>query len=199
MNNNNHEYDDEYDLSKAQIIGLVLLVVAMFFIYNKFFKDDSPPLPIQQQRFVDTVHLYMEKADDAKNVIQKEALRKERARALMTKPGSLMVDNWYGEIVEIDTSSTGDAILTVEIADNIQVQTNNAIFFDLNDKSMITKGSDTYNSLMQLEEGQKVIFSGRFYFNKLDYAEEQSATLDGSMYDPEYLFKFSAIAPAPTN
>jgi hypothetical protein len=63
--------------------------------------------------------------------------------------------------------------------------------------TLIPHGSALYDQVAKLAVGTTVIFSGIFGPGDRDYLEEMSMTEEGSMTDPEFLFKFTNISPKP--
>jgi hypothetical protein len=46
-----------------------------------------------------------------------------------------------------------------------------------------------------MSHGVKIQFSGQFLASDKDFFEEASLTIDGSMKDPEFLFRFNVVSP----
>ena len=86
----------------------------------------------------------------------------------------------------MNTNSSGDARLKIEIAANIFIKT-------YSDDTLVMKGSDVYRKLMNLSRGMLVKFSGQFFPDEKDYIEEASLTMGGGMKEPEYVFRFSDV------
>ena len=61
------------------------------------------------------------------------------------------------------------------------------------DNTLIENGSDLYNSISDLSEGDRVVFSGTFIPDDSDFIREGSVTERGSMTDPEFILKFSDV------
>ena len=107
----------------------------------------------------------------------------------------MSINDWVGSIRGMDTTSEGYAILTVAIDSGIELCThNNALSDKLSGSStLIAPESNLYAVLSDMAKGQKIKFSGSFFHGDDDYYEEQSVTIQGSMTQPEFLFKFTAI------
>ena len=83
--------------------------------------------------------------------------------------------------------------MSIKISPNIHIKTWNNSLSDIMDNTLIEKNSPVYKSLFNLVAGQDVKFSGNFFISQEDYIKETSLTIDGSMNDPEFLFKFKEI------
>jgi hypothetical protein len=44
-----------------------------------------------------------------------------------------------------------------------------------------------------MKEGDQVVFSGNCFSSTVDCAEEHSMSLEGSMTDPEFVFRFAEV------
>jgi hypothetical protein len=143
--------------------------------------------------FIAATQMYMEPYRNAKNELQKSALRKERAQELKAAlGGKLEVVNWTGVLTDLSTNSDGDAYITVEIARGVSIRTWNNSLSDKGDRTLIKFGSSLFKALAEMEEGTRVHFSGSFFPGQ-DFVKEMSLTESGSMSEPEFLFRFSKV------
>jgi hypothetical protein len=46
-----------------------------------------------------------------------------------------------------------------------------------------------------MKEGDEVVFSGTFFASDVDCVEEHSMGLQGSMSEPEFIFRFTSVKP----
>ena len=103
---------------------------------------------------------------------------------------------WYGEIISIRTDQGGTkaAIDIRSAANGIQVdyETDNEIFTTYDDL-IIKKGSELYNQIADLEEGQYVKFKFNFESGGDKGIFERSITEYGSITEPEFIVKFISI------
>lgn len=152
-------------------------------------------LPEIQQRFISAVSKHQEMFTVAKNEIQQSVVRDRRRDAIAEALNGLSIKSWVGTVRALETNSDGKGILSIEIAPGIEIKTWNNALSDFDSNTLIDKNSELYGSLFDLEVGQKVRFSGRFFSSELDSVEETSITIDGSMRSPEFLFKFSSVQP----
>ena len=150
-------------------------------------------LPKVQNQFITTVGKYSSSFSEAKNELQQSLLRDNRKTEISTTLSSLRVKGWIGTISSLETNSEGKAILSLKISPDIRIKTWNNALSDINSYTLIEKSSSLYKTLLNLSQGQKVVFSGTFFPSKDDYVREGSLTISGSMTSPEYIFKFKSL------
>jgi hypothetical protein len=83
----------------------------------------------------------------------------------------------------------------VRISPDIEIKTWNNALSDIASNTLIEKGTPVFNRLFDLSNGQRVRFSGAFLPSDSDFIKETSMTIDGSMRNPEFLFKFKSVSP----
>ncbi|MCL2459416.1 MAG: hypothetical protein FWF31_11385, partial [Desulfobulbus sp.] len=93
--------------------------------------------------------------------------------------------------------SDGKAYIKVQVNPDLTLSTWNNSLSDIEDKTMIVQGTNLFNSLSSMTKGQKIKFSGSFIKDQQDYYKERSMTIDGSMTDPDYVFRFSEVTKLP--
>jgi RNA polymerase subunit RPABC4/transcription elongation factor Spt4 len=152
-------------------------------------------MPNEQLKFVQVVTEHAAGFREAKNELQQFAIRDQRKIAISSSLGGYSVSSWVGTINQLETNTEGKAILSVRISPDIEIKTLNNAFSDIGSNTLIEKGTPTFNSLFNLTNGQRVRFSGAFLPSKSDFIEERSMTIDGSIKNPEFLFKFQSISP----
>ncbi|MDL2260013.1 hypothetical protein LJB99_03995 [Deltaproteobacteria bacterium OttesenSCG-928-K17] len=150
--------------------------------------------PEDQQRFVETVVSFKKDFRDAKNELQQSSARTKRRQGLADLGLGMSVNDWVGTIRNLETTSEGNAAVSIAIGSDIEIQTWNNEISDIGAGTLISQDTALYDALAQLSRGQKVKFSGSFLRSDEDYYEETSLTIDGSMTQPEFLFKFSDVA-----
>lgn len=152
-------------------------------------------IPTDQAEFIKTVSGYINAFRNTKNELQQSMLRDERKKSIFyaLKSGKA-VSGWTGTISHLETTSRGDAILGIRIADKTIIKTWNNSFSDLSDSTLITKGSTLFNALSSMSVGDSVSFSGSFLPSDTDGIKETSVTLRGSMTEPEFLFHFKDVS-----
>lgn len=151
-------------------------------------------LPNNEADFIALSDDVREKFVLAKNELQKSALRDERKKQLQNMKLTKITD-WVGTISELDTNNDGKGILSIKLSPNLSVGTWNNELSDIQSNTLIEKNTVLYNSLLNMNVGQKVIFSGIFFPSDEDAVQEKSMTINGSLSEPEFLFKFKSIKP----
>ena len=149
--------------------------------------------PNNEVEFINVVKKYVNKFDKSKNELQQSLLRDERKQELFNLITSKYVESWIGVINQLSTNSEGKAILSIRISPNIEIKTWNNALSDIMANTLIDKGTLLYKTLTPLSTGQKVKFSGSFFPSRDDYIKETSMTIQGSMTNPEFLFKFESV------
>ena len=61
--------------------------------------------------------------------------------------------------------------------------------------TLIEPGMELFSRLSSLKVGDRVKFSGLFFESNTDCVFELSMTLGGSMGDPDFIMRFTAVAP----
>ncbi len=130
------------------------------------------------------------------NDMAKGAARPERAKAVCAALPSLNVAGWRGTVETLSTNGDGKGILGVRLAPHVTVSTTNNDLSDAIEHTLIAPGSALFKAAIGLHEGEAVVFSGQFLRSATDCIEEDSVTLEGSIDDPDYSFRFSGIRPA---
>nr|VFJ66825.1 MAG: zinc-ribbon domain-containing protein [Candidatus Kentron sp. DK] len=156
-------------------------------------KETKMAIPSDQVQFIDAVEKFSNDFRDAKNELQQSALRDQRRSELSKLVRARTVSSWVGTISQLGTNTEGKAILSIQVSPDIEIKTWNNALSDINSNTLIAKSSELYSSLFNLSRGQQVEFSGDFFSSKIDYIEETSMTIQGSMRNPEFLFKFKSV------
>lgn len=131
----------------------------------------------------------------AASELQAGAARPDRARELCNNLRTTSAQDWKGKVSKLSTNSDGRGVLTVTIADNIEVTTWNNALSDIADKTLIDPNSPLYRAALRLTAGMNVKFSGEFVRSEVDCLRESSLTMNGSMSSPKFIFRFSQISP----
>ena len=146
-----------------------------------------------QRKFVEIAVSYKKIFKDAKNKLQQSSSRTMRRQALAGLGMGMHIDGWTGSIKCMETTSDGHAAIVVSLGSGIELHTWNNSVSDIGSGTLIYHDTALYNKLSNMERGQKIKFSGTFLPSSEDYYQESSLTLEGSMLEPEFLFKFTAI------
>jgi hypothetical protein len=153
------------------------------------------PIPDQEAKFVAVSVAAREAYKAGANEMAKGAARPYRAKGLCNQAQGRAIQNWVGKIETLSSNSDGKGVLSVVIGDKIYLKTWNNSVSDIGDRTLIEPGSPLYQKAVVLQVGQAVSFSGSFIPSQTDCVREGSLTLDGSMTKPEFIFRFSDIAP----
>jgi hypothetical protein len=98
-------------------------------------------------------------------------------------------------VEDLGATSEGFAYLKVALARNITLETWNNEFSDLFDETLVERGSALYDTLLSLNEGQVVTFSGEFIGGDGACLDTKNLTEFFAMNRPEFIFRFTAIQP----
>lgn len=153
----------------------------------------GPPMPADEAKFIAAVTDAMAAYKGAPNEMAAGGARALRRQNVCAAVRTLQVRDWVGTIAKLSTANDGKGVLTVSVGKDIAVTTWNNTVSDFEHKTLIEPGSAVFNQAVQLKRGDKVVFSGTFFASQEDCVNEQSVSLRGSMTDPAYSFRFSAI------
>jgi hypothetical protein len=77
----------------------------------------------------------------------------------------------------------------------VEVKTWNNALSDITDNTLIPQTSKTYDTLSELGRGKRIKFSGSFINgDEKNGFRESSLSEQGSMTDPEFIFRFSQVS-----
>ena len=199
----------------GRLIGIAFLVFVGLVVIVALTKKDTPTgssssyssssaassqpdlRPDSQKTFEDVVAQFVSKFNDAGNELQQSAARKERGRAIGGLNLGLNVEGWVGTLSRLGTNNDGDAYITVELNRNLSVSAWNNALSDIEDKTLIKSGSALFDALASMSKGRRVKFSGSFVRSSEDFYREKSLTIQGSMTDPDFAFRFKEVTPLP--
>ncbi len=150
--------------------------------------------PDEEINFLHVVTDAQSQANQTDNGVRLDQIRSTRDEQVCALLKNLNVANWVGTVGTIDSTMAGDGIVSLLVADDVALSTWNNIFSDLQDHTIIKKGTKLFGVLGELSKGEKVVFSGKFVESD-GCPEESSMTTDGSLTSPSYVFNFSSIRP----
>ena len=153
-------------------------------------------IPSKQSAFVQAVESVKSEYESAPNELKKSSIRTKRGKLIQAAlKNTRNILGWVGTISDMQTNSDGKAILAVQLEGaNITLKTWNNGLSDAFDNTLIPQGSKLYSTVAELSKGVHVIINGSFLdSDKSDYVKESSMTENGSMTDPEFIFRFSSI------
>lgn len=185
---------------------LKILFVSLCFVVISACSDDSTTsAPVakqysQQDEFCKVVSdyrdLYLSEKKKDFYIDQKAALEAiflERTQKFKSILNSGAVQNWNGTINKILVSEGKGAFLEVKLSCGA--------YLEPQDNLIISMESALYQKLRKYSENSKIVFSGNFiippnadaqgkYPHEIYYGEK-SFTAEGSIKEPEFLFKFT--------
>ncbi len=154
----------------------------------------DPAMPQQQRAFLAAVEAGRNSYAAGSNDMAKGAARPMRASAICSALGSSPIDDWTGTVSKLSSNGDGKGVLEIEIGRNVFVKTWNNALSDIVDKTLFEPDSSIYREAVSLTTGQRVRFSGMFLDSSTDCVKEGSLTLDGSLTEPEFIFRFSQVS-----
>jgi hypothetical protein len=156
----------------------------------------SPPLPEQQQKFLSINDDFAAKYRSAANEMAQGALRVQRASAICSLFQSPTVKDWVGTVQTLSSNNEGKGVLNVSMNKIANAKTWNNALSDIGSETLIQPGTPLHDAALQLARNDTIIFSGTFLKDDKDCFKESSLTQRGSMTDPDWIFRFSAVTPA---
>jgi hypothetical protein len=154
----------------------------------------GPPLPGQQQAFINANIAAIPQFNSGKNEIQQEQARGRRREAIQSAlNGDGRIEGWIGTVESISTTGDGNGIIKIRIHPSITVSTTNNELSNIGDNTLIEKSSPLFSILGNLSKKDTVKFSGTFIPDDRDCVQETSLTIRGSMTEPNFTFRFSGI------
>jgi hypothetical protein len=153
----------------------------------------APQPPPDQERFIASVAKAELAYFAAETDMARGGTRAERRAAICAVLKSPVVQNWIGTVTDATSTHDGRGVLTLRIAHGIELGTTKNSISNVEFDTLIVPGSSVFKSAAELTEGDTVQFSGLFSEDDQDCVREVSDTLRGSMTDPEFLFRFTAV------
>lgn len=149
--------------------------------------------PGDQDRFVKAVEDSRDEYRAANTDFKKGATRPARAKTLCRSKIKKNISDWIGKVTTLTTNSDGKGVIGVGISDHVTMKTWNNSLSDIADKTLVEPGTSVFSQLGELQNGDKVKFSGGLVSSTTDCFKESSMTLHGSMSDPEFILRFSRV------
>lgn len=130
------------------------------------------------------------------NLTLKDAIGNRYAAALLGGEAfGPRVADWVGKVVKIEDHVDGKDALQIAISPHATVGTREDARIDDSRNTLIAPSSPMFAQVSHMKAGDLVRFSGQFFFNAETCIEETSQSLDGKVANPEFLFRFTALAP----
>lgn len=150
-------------------------------------------MPDTQRRIIAAVEKAREAYKTGANDMQKGAARPSRAKAICAALGSMSANGWVGQVSTLSSNGDGKGVLSIKIARDLYVKTWNNALSDVSDNTLIDPESGVFTKASAFKKGQWVVFSGTFRKSPTDCIVESSMTLEGSLTEPEFIFRFSDV------
>ncbi|SHG45868.1 hypothetical protein SAMN02745157_4247 [Kaistia soli DSM 19436] len=103
------------------------------------------------------------------------------------------IQGWVGTVKELDRDPGGRTILSIALPDGTLVKTWNNAMSDIDDKTLILAGTPLAAAVGKLAVGDAVRFSGSFFPDDPDCFRSSRLSLDQSMTEPSFLFRFASF------
>ena len=152
-------------------------------------------MPEFEKQFIAAVENARSVYKSGANDMAKGAARPLRAKELCALLRSPSISNWVGRVSKLSTNGDGKGVLEVQIDKDTVIKTWNNAVSDAGDNTLIDPTSPLFSKASALAEGKQVIFSGSFRPSSTDCVKEGSLTMHGSLMEPEFIFRFSDVAP----
>lgn len=153
----------------------------------------APVMPADQAAFIAAVEASIRAYRAAANDMVRGGERAKRAQSLCATHKALAVRNWIGWVETLSSNNDGRGVLAVRIARDVTVKTWNNALSDMDDRTLLDPASAVFQAASAMRRGTAVRFSGSFLRSDTDCFREGSVTQDGSMRDPEFIFRFTAL------
>ncbi len=149
-------------LMKNKTVKISILYILFLLLSSPIYGQVSE----QQKEFIDVISKAILDYKDARNELQEWTVRDQRKESVQSiLSGQYRINDWYGTVKMLNTDSSGNARLRIEIAPKIIIKT-------FGDDTMIRKGTELYKRLINMSRGLRVKFSGQFFPDENDYIEE---------------------------
>lgn len=176
-------------------MAAAVLALALVGALVRWISAPEDALPVQQQRFLAAVAHGAERVREGNEVTVVEA-RRERRRVICALLGDAPVRNWEGTLSDIDTTLGGeDGMITVRVGEDAELRTSNPLLAGEDERSVIRPGTPAFAEIADLQDGDRVRFSGRFLPGDDGCFDETSLRARNGMLTPGFVFRFTAVAP----
>jgi len=153
----------------------------------------SQAAPDIQKAFISIVTTAQKKSQEVKNDMQLGGVKASRDTELCNLLEDKSVVGWIGKVVQVSSNGDGKGVFGVEVAKNVAIRTANNSFSDIGDHTLIDPSSQLFADASALKPGDMVSFSGRFIVDREECLREISVTLDGSVKEPDFMFRFNEV------
>ena len=143
--------------------------------------------------FIAAIQAARQQYKSAANDMAKGAARPVRAQAICRAVVSPAVSGWSGTVSDLTTNGDGKGVIAIRIAADVSLKTWSNSLSDIGDHTLIDPGSSLFQTAAGLRTGQKVRFSATLIPYPTDCYREGSLTMDGSIAEPEFIMRLTAI------
>ncbi len=147
-----------------------------------------------QKAVLEIIEKFKLKYEQATNDLQRADARLTRDEQVCKATKGSAISNWTGVVETIGGTSEGEAYLTIKISEDVTVGTWNNTLSDYADETLISRKSPIYKTVLGLQEGQLVKFSGKFVPADGACLDTKNITEYFAVNSPEFVFRFTKIA-----
>jgi hypothetical protein len=153
----------------------------------------EPAVPADEQEFIRAVQSGQADFKAAPNEMAQGGARSHRRLEICRNLAHLFVSAWVGKVAKLGSTGDGKGVLEVALVPDIRVETWHIDLSDTSYRTLIEPSSSLFAAVSRMRQADQVLFSGTFFPSDLDCVEEHSVSLEGSMTDPEFVFRFTAV------
>jgi hypothetical protein len=150
-------------------------------------------LPGSERRFISIVKSAADRIENTSSSLKAAKYRSARDAAACAVLSDNEAARWVGTVTDIGANGDGYGYISVEIAKGISVQTWNNAFSDFSDHTLVKPSKPFFDRMTNLEEGDRISFSGRFLSSGASCLQGANITKTFYGLTPEFLMRFSDI------
>lgn len=156
----------------------------------------APDVPAEQAAMTEAVATARTEAENADTDLQRANVLTVRSDAMCGAVPDGRIENWIGTVRTVDANGEGKAIVTVEIAEDIEIGTWNNAVSDVSDNTLIEQGTPLFDQALALKPGDTVRFSGTLKSgsdpnDRCYYTSNMTEVM--SIDSPDYIVNFSSL------
>jgi hypothetical protein len=151
------------------------------------------PIPVDESGFILAIQQGQAAFRSAPNEMAQGGTRSRRRIAICQSLPHMAVSDWVGRIEKLASNTDGKGVLEISLGADIRVTTWNNDLSDSSSHTLIDPSSSLFARVSEMRQGDQVVFSGAFFHSDVDCVTETSISLNGSMTDPEFLFRFLSV------
>ena len=179
---------------RQNLIGGIVAVLVIIAAIVYFTRGSGTGAPAAETAFIAGMNPIMAQVQNPAGADYAGWRQKRAAMICQTVP-NLAVAGWIGTVVKLDSTITGGTVFAVSVLPNVDFGTATSALTNLGSNTLISEDSPLYRTVGSLQVGEKVRFSGQLFNSSTDCIQEASVTESGSMLNPLFLTRFTAIAP----